>query len=361
MGLFETFDKVSHQDWLEKIIVDLKGKEYTDTLVWKSEEGIDVQPFYNAVPENLIPSPTASNGWKIRETIVISSFELANKNALTALKGGANAILFIGNITSQEDMDILLKDIQTAIIEIHFYNSNPKLTSQFIDLNEGSFSYDVLDNNFHTDDIDALAELTSATSAVKTISVTSKSDSSIIEEIALVLSKGVEYLNLLTDKGIKAELIANKMQFKLHIGTNYFFEIAKIRAARTLWNTILENYSVINSGMTIHSETSIAKETSEGNNYDILRNTTKAMSAIVGGCDSLTVLPHDSSDSKIEFSNRIARNIQHILKEEAFFDKVNNPADGSYYIEELTQEIASKAWALFQNIESKGGFLAYTK
>ena len=148
------------------------------------------------------------------------------------------------------------------------------------------------------------------------------------------------------------------MQFNFKIGTNYFFEIAKIRAARILWNTILKEYKVDNSEMYIHSETSVIKKTEEDQNYNILRNTTKSMSAIIGGSNSLTVLPHDTNETKIDFSNRIARNIQHILKEEAFFDKVNNPADGSYYIEELTEKIADKSWKLFQEIEEKGGFLS---
>ena len=81
------------------------------------------------------------------------------------------------------------------------------------------------------------------------------------------------------------------------------------------------------------------------------------MSAIIGGCNSLSVNPHNTEENNIDFANRIARNIQHLLKEEAFFDKVKNPADGAYYIEQLTEEIASKAWGMFQQIDKKGGFL----
>jgi methylmalonyl-CoA mutase len=159
---------------------------------------------------------------------------------------------------------------------------------------------------------------------------------------------------LLTDKGIEANKIASKMQFSFSISTNYFFEIAKLRAARKLWQLVLEQYEIENTSMNIHSETSIETSSKEDVNFDILRNTTKAMSAIIGGCDSLTVRPHDTE--KMSFANRIARNVQNILKEEAFFDKVKNPADGSYYIENLTEEIASKSWSLFQQIETEGGF-----
>ena len=186
MGLFDTFDNVSHKDWMDKITTDLKGKDFNDTLIWNSEEGIDVQPFYNSYPEDFIPTPIkTANNWIIRETVIITSIELANNKALLALKGGANSILFVGKINNKNEMDLLLKDIQTDIIEVHFYNSNPKLTSQFVSLTQGSISYDVLDENFNSDEIDSLAERTSSKSLTKTITVNSKSNISIIEEVAL--------------------------------------------------------------------------------------------------------------------------------------------------------------------------------
>ena len=287
------------------------------------------------------------------------------------MKGGANSILFIGKINTPKEMDILLKDIQTEIIELHFYNSTPQLTSGLITLNKGSISYDIIGEHVQSktttlnQDIDILAEITSINSSFKTITVNgnyfSKNGVNLIEEVAYTLAQGVEYLNRLTEKGISPKQIADKIQFNLGTGSNYFFEIAKIRAIRILWNTILEHYKVADSIMYIHSETSINNDYEEDENYNILRNTTRAMSAIIGGCDSLAVKPHDISNNKLDFSNRIARNIQHLLKEEAFFDKVTNPADGSYYIEQLTDEIASKSWKLFQEIEEKGGFLDFSE
>jgi len=366
MGLFETFDSVSHQDWLDKITTDLKGKDFDETLVWKTKEGIDIQPFYTSCPDNFTPSPLKSAAdWKIRETITITSVENANKKALLALKGGANSLLFVGEIHSQNEMDVLLKDIQIDIIEVHFYTTNPKQTTSFVNLTDGSISYDFLGEKLENIEKQVDYIVASMTSKTKTITVNGKSFSdkgaSVIDELAFTLAQGVEYLNLLTEKGIDAQTIANKMQFNLGIGTNYFFEIAKIRAIRILWNTILEQYKVANSAMYIHSETNRTEEGQEDKNYDILRNTTRAMSAIIGGCNSLSVCPHDNSEANQDFSNRIARNIQHILKEEAFFGKVNNPADGSYYIEELTTEIAAKSWKVFQEIESQGGFIASIK
>ncbi len=370
MGLFEAFDKVNHQDWIDKILVDLKGKDFKETLVWNSNEGIDVQPFYNSNSIVSTFTPLKKyNSWKIRETIVIHSIKEANRKALLALKGGVNAILFIGEIKDQAEMNDLLNDIQTDIIEIHFYNSAPKFTLELITQKQGSVSYDYLGEclfsgnwNAKENDLKELAEITLKNNTIKTITVNGTNYSNVkyglVQEIAFSLSQAVEYFNLLTDKGVDANTIASKIQLTYGVGSNYFFEIAKIRATRKLWKLILEQYKVTDLTITIHSETSSSKLSEEDKNYDIIRNTTKAMSAIIGGCDSLTVLPHDTTETSIDFSNRIAKNIQHILKEEAFFDKVNNPADGSYYIEKLTDEIANKALQLFQEVEEQGGFLA---
>ncbi|MBL4593962.1 MAG: hypothetical protein JKX68_09125 [Flavobacteriales bacterium] len=364
MGLFEDFDKVSHQDWMDKITLDLKGKDFQETLVWNSNEGVDVQPFYNGSSTASTPLKK-SNDWKIRETITIQSIKEANKKALLALKGGANSILFIGEVKDQSEMNGLLEDIQTNIIDINFYTPNFNKTLSLSSLTDGSISYDFLGeyfisgnwNNSKENDIEELAKITSSANNVKTITVKNSSNSTIVQELAISLSQAVEYFNLLTDKGIEANRIASKIQFEFSIGTNYFFEIAKIRAARNLWQSILKGYEVKDTPMIIHSETSVEQNSKEDKNYDLLRNTTKAMSAVIGGCDSLTVNAHDTTEKNIDFSNRIARNIHHILKEEAFFDKVNNPADGSYYIEELTDEVAKKSWKLFQEMEKQGGFL----
>ena len=170
MGLFETFEKVSHQEWVDKINTDLKGKDYQETLVWASEEGIDIQPFYNdAVEVGNTPLKTTA-AWKINETVVVEDIETANRQALEALKGGANSILFIGEINTPSDMDALLKDIQTAIVELHFYAPNPKEVSSFIALAQGSISYDLIDNKTASW-LNDLATLTQSDAKFKTITV----------------------------------------------------------------------------------------------------------------------------------------------------------------------------------------------
>jgi len=373
MGLFKEFGNVSYQDWLDKINLDLKGKDFQRTLVWNTMEGISVQPFYNSRSlvnnSSIAKTPIKKNSdWKIRETIIIIDVREANNKALIALKGGANSILFIGKIKDQQEMDVLLNHIDKTIIDLHFYNSELTNTLSLVHPQQGSISYDYLGELFITgkwnsnkkNDLEELATLCKQNTPLQTITVNGatycNAGATIIQEVAFTLNQGVEYLNLLTDKGISANLLANKIQFTFGIGANYFFEIAKIRAVRLLWRLILTQYQVEDTySMRIHAITSSNNLTSTETHFNILRTTTGAMSAIIGGCDSLSILPYDKS---VNFSERIARNIQHILKEEAFLDKVKNPADGTYYIEQLTDEIAKRSWTLFQEVEQKGGFLS---
>ncbi len=379
MDLFKDFKKITHQEWIEKINTDLKGKNFEETLVWKSIEGIDVQPFYNketlknntAVKSNFSKS---TNDWKINEQIIITTPSKANKKALAALKGGANSILFIGEINSQQDYDELMNSIMLDLVDVHFYNTSPNKTSKFTSIKNGSISYDFLGellvagnwNANEETDISELAELISNNQSIKTITINgsnyNNSGATIIQELAFTLSQAVEYFSLLTDKGISAETIANSIQFNFAVGSNYFFEIAKLRAARMLWKMILEAYQINNCEMIINAESSSWNLTTYDPNVNMLRVTTGAMSAVIGGCDNLTITPYNSTyQESNEFSERVARNVHHVLKEESFLDKVNNPSDGSYYIEQLTDEIAGKAWDLFKTTEEKGGFLTCIK
>jgi methylmalonyl-CoA mutase len=371
MGLFDTFDKVSHQEWLDKVKEDLKGKDFENTLVWNSPEGINVQPFYNGESVSVYAGhESPSEPWKIRTTIVIDSAEKANRIALSALEGGANSILFIGSVKDEAEMNVLLSNIQTELIDVHFYSPEPLHIQKMVSMQQGSVSYDYLSALLEKNDPipegfeNELLTLLSSNNDMKHITVNgyyySQSGFSLTQELAFSLNQAVEYFNLLTDKGIDSNQIAAKIQFIFGVNTNYFFEIAKLRAARKLWSLMLKAYKAEDIPMTIHSET-LENSENEDKNYQILRNTTMAMSAILGGCNSLNVAPHDSSKSMENFSNRIARNVQLILKEESFLDKVNNPADGAYYIEQLTDELAKNAWELFKEVEQEGGFLSCVK
>ncbi len=348
MNLFEEFSGVSTQEWLDKINIDLKGKGFKENLVWKSKEEIEVQPFYN---KELITTQDVllkkEKGWFINQNVQITTPKEANTTALEALKGGVNSLTFIGSINEANELEALLKDIDIEIIQLHFYTPTPsqtfKLLSDYTEISKinGSIGYDFIDNS--PDEV--ITPILEAN--LKPITVKNSNTSNIVEELTRALHKGIAYINHFNQKGIDATLIAQNIQFEFGIGTNYFFEIAKLRAARILWAAILNSYDV-DIEMNIHSITKLPELPKEEAHYNILKGCTEAMSAIIGGCNTLTVLPYDKD---VNFANRIARNIQHVLKEESFFDKVINPADGTYYIEHLTNEFCQKVSAKIEKID----------
>ncbi len=386
MSLFDDFEGTTHQQWHDRIIKDLKGKDFNENLVWKFEEGIEVQPFYTV--ENLKNNKSKSFNlknestvWENRFVIKINTIIEANKKALYVLSRGVNSIQFIGNISSQEEFNLLVKDIDVSIIHVHFYNSKPNQTATFFStyiLNNRinlvnsnySISFDYINNlltngNWIIDeqkDLEELLLLQKNSIPFKTITVNglafNNAGATIIQELAYSFSQAVEYINFLTDKGLKINDIVPKITFNFGVGSNYFFEIAKIRAAKILWKIILDEYQANETSIYINSTTTITNFSCFDQHNNILRTTTEAMSAIVGGSNSISILPFDTAfENTTDFSERIAINIQHILKEETFLDKVADISKGSYYIESLTDEMVEKALSLFKEIEQNGGFL----
>jgi len=179
-----------------------------------------------------------------------------------------------------------------------------------------------------------------------------------VQELAFSLATAVAYIRALLEQGLTIEQIASRMQFSFSIGSQVFMEISKLRAARLLWSTIIEAYggSLEAQKMNIHARTSAWTKTVLDPYVNMLRASTEAFSAILGGIDSLHVSAFDEAIRPAkEFSRRIARNTQIILEQEAHLAKVADPAGGSWYVEWLTDQIAEKAWGLFQQVEEQGG------
>jgi methylmalonyl-CoA mutase len=166
-------------------------------------------------------------------------------------------------------------------------------------------------------------------------------------------------LDKLTGLGINIEQIVHKLEFSLAIGTNYFMEIAKIRSLRFLWSRILEAYQSPVTNCQINCQTSYFYDSTLDSHTNMLRATTESMSAVIGGCDSLTIHGYDAVFNKgtSELSERIARNISVLLSDESYLGKSIDVSAGSYYIENLTNDLSAKAWELFLTIEQKGGIL----
>jgi methylmalonyl-CoA mutase len=371
--LFKEFTDVSTQQWKQKIQFDLKGKDYNESLVWESLEGIKVKPFYNSedsVLENAIPKPLKP--WKITQGIYAGNEEIANKKALKAIEKGAESILF-----TLPDERVSVKGLLASIDvqKISLYFDFQFLSSGYI-LNahaylkgleaEFYFNFDLIHHLTKSGNWYASAEEDfrqfdgiAATTNALTLDVTNYQNAGAnhVQQLAYSLAHANEYLNRIPTTQIQNFHI----NFKIAIGSNYFFEIAKIRALRLLYKTLAAAYGAPED-CNILAVTSKRNKTIYDYNTNMLRSTTECMSAILGGANAVYNIPYDALYHKTnEFAERIARNQLIVLKEESYFDKTTNPADGSYYIESITKQLAEKALALFKELEKAGGFLSQLK
>ncbi len=403
--LFEEFPPITSQEWKDKVITDLKGADFEKKLVWRTIEGFNVQPYYRAEDlENLnhlkyVPgefpyvrgNKAKCNSWYIRQNINANDAKVANEKALDVLMKGVDSLGFetcCKDEFTNEEFETLLKDISIADIELNMTDATAahpfvdflkaKIEKENIDKNEikGSVNFDPMfhlttNGNFckaQTEVFDTAKELIEKAKDLpkfRTIGVNGEmftnAGATIVQELAFALAMGNQYINLLTEKGLDVDTIAENMKFNFGVSSNYFMEIAKFRAARMLWAKIVEAYEPKNlevAKMNIHAATSKFNQTIYDPYVNLLRGTTESMSATIAGVDSLTVTPFNKAfETETEFSDRIARNTQILLKEESYFDKITDPAGGSYYIENLTNSIAEHAWKLFQDIEAKGGYV----
>ncbi|NJK94945.1 MAG: methylmalonyl-CoA mutase small subunit [Bacteroidales bacterium] len=404
--LFSEFPPVSTQDWEAKIAVDLKGADYEKKLVWKTNEGIKVRPYYRAEDLQklgyLVGTPgefpfirgkkTTGNDWFVRQDIVVENIESANKKALEILNKGITSLGFVlqkETELTKQGLTTLLKDICLGAVEVNFSGHGcaavSELFAQYVkemkydNTLEGSFSYDpfgrlVKKGNFcggsmekSVERLTAILNNTASLPKFRAFAVNgvhfSNAGASVVQELGFALSMGAEYLNVLTEKGFSVAQLASKVKFNFGVSANYFMEIAKFRAARFLWAKMVEAYDPkVKEAMFIHAETTHYNLSMYDAYVNMLRTTTESMSAVIAGVDSLTVMPFDVTFEKpTDFAERIARNQQIILKEESYLDKIVDPSAGSYYIENLTDAIITEAWNLFLEVQNKGGFIAAVK
>jgi methylmalonyl-CoA mutase len=402
--LFSEFPPVSTQEWMEKVNVDLKGADFEKKLVWKTNEGFSVRPFYRAedleglkITDSLpgefpyIRGTKTDNNWFVRQDIEVKDIKEANKKALDILGKGITSLCFSfsGKGLTAEDLDLLLKDIKLDCIEINFRNcyketaSIVNLLCQYVKTNgydpstiTGSVNFDPFKGiitkgkEIETDLANAIKEVMLASEYLPKLRVFganpylfNNAGAYCAQELGYGLAYGNQFIASGTDAGLSAKAIAKKIKFNFGVGSNYFMEIAKFRAARMLWSYIVDAYLAdedckCSAKMVINAYTSEWNQSVYDAYVNLLRSQTETMSASLAGVDSITVVPFDSSfKTPDDFSERIARNQQLLLKEESNFDKVVDPSAGSYYIENLTASIADQAWKIFLSVEENGGFL----
>jgi methylmalonyl-CoA mutase len=401
--LFSEFPSVSPQEWVDKIKIDLKDTPYEKKMIWKTGEGFNVNPFYTAEDIEILETAKSlpgefpyvrgtkvCNNWLVRQDIDVSDFVSANEKTKKLLaKSGVTSIGFHikGDFVSKSNLETLLDGICPEKTELNFKTCNRKaleligiLTEVYrakgADLEKcnGSVSYNpfkkpLLRGEEAGDWVKDTMDVVKASEALpkyRVISVDAcylnDAGAYITQELGYSLANGNDILAKLSEAGLPVDKIAKKIKFNFGISSNYFMEIAKFRAARWLWAEIVKAYNPACDcacKMKAHARTSEWNMTIYDAYVNLLRSQTEAMSAAIAGVDSISVVPFDNPFRKSDdFSERIARNQQLLLKEECHLDKVIDPSAGSYYIEVLTDSIAKAAWNLFLEIEDKGGFAA---
>jgi len=368
-NLFSDFEAVSSKQWKQQIQYELKGADYNETLVWESPEGIKVKPFYhNDETAVNLDAITPSKPFAIVQNIFVHDVQKSNARALETLQRGAESVRF----TLENDAVSIDELMQNLPLEnVNYYFNLPFLSVEFsnkindfttkskanIFIQNDPIGQLVKDGNWFENlekDFEKLNTITSKT-AVPFLTISSgiyqNAGANILQQLAYTLAHANEYFN-------RISAINQPITIEVAVGTNYFFEIAKLRALRILFNTLASEY---NQNFDCHIVATPTKrnKTLYDYNVNMLRTTTECMSAILGGADAIANLAYDAIYHKDnEFGDRISRNQLLVLKHESYFDKVNNPADGAYYIETLTEQLAEKALELFKDIEKNGGLIS---
>ena len=405
--LFTEFAAPTTQEWLDKIQVDLKGADFQKRLVWRTNEGFNVQPFYRREDLANLKTPDAlpgefpfvrgnkkdSNAWYVRQNIVVGEDpKAANAKALDILNKGIDSLGFHipGKMVSKETVETLLDQILCDVVEVNFATC-PRhavelaeiLVAYFAEKGYdkqkvvGSIEWDPMQKMvmkgkdvtpvlaFGPKLVEVLKEYPNFRCIAVSTDALNNAGAYIVQELGYALAWGNEYLQQLVDAGVDAALAAQSIKFNMGVSENYFMEIAKFRAARLLWAQIVKQYEPKSDEackMCVNATTSKYNQTLFDSYVNLLRSQTEAMSAALGGIHSMVVTPFDAPyEQATDFSERIARNQQLLIKEESHFDRIVDPSAGSYYIEHLTDALATEAWKIFLKVEEEGGFLAAVK
>lgn len=366
-NLFDGFNPVSSKLWKQQIQYELKGADYNETLIWESPEGIKVKPFYH-IDESKEPLAVTTNATKfnIGQDIYVQDVDKSNFRAKSTLERGAEALRF--TIPDENtNINALLNGLDTNIpVYFHLQFFSIDFVKNLNTHAQGKeVTYFVLydpvghlakEGNWYTgkDNFDVLSKISKSCKNLSFLSVNGalyqNAGANMVQQIAYSVNHAIEYLSRISD-------FNRPLVFQVAVGSNYFFEIAKLRAIRAVYGVVAAEYGITTDCHILAVPTKRNK-TLYDYNVNMLRTTTECMSAILGGADTVINLPYDVMYHKSnEFADRIARNQLLILKKESYFDKVNNPADGAYYIEELTEQLAEKALVLVKDIELNGGFL----
>lgn len=365
--LFQDFEKITSKQWKQLIQYELKGADYNDTLVWESLEGIKVKPFYHRDEDALQLPISTPNGFSIVQPIFVHDVEKSNARAIETLQRGAESLFFTLPNTEIAP-DELLKNIPLEGKSIFFnctfldvdtlqryeqYAQTKKATFYYLNDPVGQLMKD--GNWFEnlTEDMKKLnhfQQLGIKNYLAIDTTIVQNAGGNMVQQLAYGLSHVHEYVHHL-------DTLPQTLVIQTAVGSNYFFEIAKNRAFRWLLESYFNSMGLQTHIVFLTTPTKRNK-TLYDYNVNMLRTTTECMSAILGGSDFVMNLPYDALYHKDnEFGDRISRNQLLILKHESYFNEVFNASEGSYYIENLTKQLAEKGLELFKELEKNGGLI----
>lgn len=347
--MFSEFPPISTQQWEERIAKDLKGEE-RESLVWRSDEGITVQPYYRKedVPGDV--TGKQQPGWLIGENFDAKNAAQANAQTIDALNRGVTSIGW--QVYQDTDTAALFKGILFEEIDVNF-NTDKACADILDDLLKisgvnttklrGSLDYDPLMVGKENDVVELFDKYHKSLPGFRLVTLHDAEADGMAAALAKQLQRAKTYLDSLIDAGYQAADILPAFQFEVEVSTDYFFEIARLRALRRLWQIIAAEYGVEKAPVYIHVANEPVTDAKD-EYYDMIRHTTQCMAAVIGGADSICITPHKGAANKSSFLQRIARNVQLLLKHESHLDKVADPLAGSWYLESLTKQLALQAW-----------------
>lgn len=412
--MFNEFTPATNKDdWMNAVMADLKGKPY-QKICHYTYDGFELEPYYRKEEtEGLVFSKTLPglppfvrsgkkqfdlNKWDITSEIAVADVSKANTLIKKMIGDGVDGFIlrfdsgaYYGKfcectadgivVNTYKDIEVLLEGINLSKVTIHIEAGTSNyiifsMIKNYADKNnyvlKGSVDNDPLaflslagkhKQGYEkmikegSEIVDVTLENENFYGVVVDTSVYHEAAATISQEIAFALATGVEYFSQLNEK-YDPEKLAKNLLFTFSVGRDYLLEIAKFRAFRLLWSKVIKKFTGKEIAPAIHAKTGMWNKTYYDPYVNMLRLTSETMSGVLGAADFVTTRPFDKTYQEAdEFSLRIAKNVQLLLKEESKFDKIVDPSAGSYYIETATEKIANSAWSIFQEIEKSGGML----
>lgn len=365
---FNEFSNSSIDIWKKGVIKELGDKAY-DSLIWGFDDNLSIEPYYAEANQKLNVVAKSSRDWAIKESFGYQDPIKLNKSILESLEGGVNAIEIIINDNLVIDFNLLFKDVFCQYIQVFFSGSfaSHKTIHDFFEYSKSKgveislLSGGLLSSADQQELSNRINLLKTSPSAFHLFSIDAceiqNKGGNASHSMVYALNQGTSLLDTLIENGVDSAVAANSIRFSFATEPSYFIEIGKLRAFRTLWGQVLKAFDqsidVVNS-IRIDSKTSSFYQSSIDRHNNMLRATTQSMSAIIGGTDTLEVLGFELSLGLTSSeSRRWARNIQHLLIEESYFNQLHDASKGSYYIEEITYKLAEHAWKRFQYWQAK--------